>query len=103
MTAKLLVLYGHPEDPNAFDSYYRETHIPLVKAVPDLRSITISAGPVGTPAGPSDVHRVATLTWDSIAELQAALGSPAGGEAAGDLANFASGGATLLVFEEQDV
>jgi hypothetical protein len=26
MTAKLVVLYTHPEDPDAFDRYYTDTH-----------------------------------------------------------------------------
>lgn len=103
MTAKLVVLYGHPSDPEAFDSYYAGTHAAIAKAVPGLRSFTASVGPVGTPAGPADYHRVATLSWDTMADLQAALGSPEGGAAAGDLANFATGGATMLVYEDQDV
>ena len=102
MTAKLLVLYGHPEDPEAFDSYYTTTHVPIAKAVPGLRSYTVSLGPVSTPAGPADYHRVATLTWDSMEDLQAALRPPEGGAAAGDIANFATGGATMLVYDDQD-
>ena len=104
MVAKLVVLYGHPEDPAAFDSYYENTHIPLAKKVPGLRSYSVSTGPVMTPAGPSeDFHLVATLTWDGIEDLQAALGSPAGGTTAADVANFATGGATMLVFDEREV
>jgi len=103
MVAKIVVLYGHPQDAEAFDSYYVNTHAPIAKAVPGLRSFTASVGPVGTPAGPSDYYRVATLSWDTMADLQAALSSAEGGAAAGDLANFATGGATLLVFEDRDV
>ena len=103
MVAKIVVLYGHPQDAEAFDTYYEHTHAPIAKAVPGLRSFTASVGPVGTPAGPSGYHRVATLTWDSMTDLQTALSSAEGGAAAGDLATFATGGATMLVFEEHEV
>lgn len=57
-----------------------------------------------TPDGPAEaVHRVAILTWDTMQELQAGLGSPEGGAAAADVAGFATGGATLLVFDEREL
>lgn len=98
--ATLLVLYKTPKDPAAFDRYYAEKHIPIAKKVPGLKSYRVSKGAVGTPAGPSGVHLVATLTFDSMAALQAGLGSPEGAAAGGDVANFATGGADLLMFED---
>jgi len=44
---------------------------------------------------------VFTGTFDSMAELQQGLSSPEGTAAAADIANFATGGAVLLTFEEQ--
>ena len=38
---KLLVLYGHPKDPAAFDKYYQEVHIPLAKRMQGLKKWTI--------------------------------------------------------------
>ena len=103
MSARLLVLYGTPTDPPAFDAYCTDHHTPLAKVVPGLQSITVSRGPVGTPDGPSPYYRVATLTWGSMEERQQGLVSPQGAAAAGDLQNFATGGATLLVFEDEEV
>src|SRR5215218_3646704 len=34
---KAVVLYGRPEDPDAFERYYAETHTALAKAMPGLR------------------------------------------------------------------
>ena len=96
----LLVLYKTPKDPAAFDRYYAEKHIGLAKKIPGLKSYRISKGGVGTPAGPSGIHLVATLTFDSMAALQAGLGSPEGAAAGGDVANFSTGGADLLMFED---
>jgi len=98
--ATLLVLYKTPNDPAAFDRHYTEIHIPLANKIPGLRSYRVSKGGVGTPAGPSDIHLAATLTFESLAAIQAGLGSPEGAAAAGDLANFAGAGVDLYMFED---
>jgi len=98
--AALLVLYKTPADPAAFDRYYAETHAPLAKKIPGLRNYRISKGAVATPAGASNIHLVATLTFDSLGALQSGLASPEGAAAAGDLPNFASAGVDLYMFEE---
>ena len=98
--ATVLVLYKTPQDPAAFDRYYADTHIALAKKIPGLRSYRLSKGTVATPAGASNIHLVATLTFDSMAALQAGLGSPEGAAAAGDLPNFATGGVDLYMFDD---
>jgi uncharacterized protein (TIGR02118 family) len=35
---KLVVLYPKPDDPEQFKTYYRDTHVPLVKKIPGLKS-----------------------------------------------------------------
>jgi uncharacterized protein (TIGR02118 family) len=100
--AKLIVLYKTPKDTAAFDRYYASTHIALARKIPGLRSYDISQGAVASPAGPSGVHLVATLAFASMADLEKGLASPEGQAAAGDLANFADGGADLLMFEAKD-
>ncbi len=100
--AQLLVLYNTPADPAAFDRYYHQTHIPLARKIPGLRSYLISGGPVQAVAGTAP-HLIATLNFDSMANLSAALGSPEGQAAAADLSNFASGGATLVMHDSKVV
>jgi len=101
--ATLLVLYGAAADAAAFDKYYFETHVPIAKKMKGLRRYTVNAGPVATPAGGAAPQLVARLEWDSMAELGAAMESAEGQAAKGDLPNFASGGATVLVYEERVV
>jgi uncharacterized protein (TIGR02118 family) len=101
--ARLLVLYKTPKNPEAFDRHYQSVHIPLAKKVPGLKRYDISTGGVGTPAGKSDVYLIATLHFDTIDALKTGLGSAEGQAAAGDLANFADGGAELYIFETKDV
>jgi uncharacterized protein (TIGR02118 family) len=102
MAAQLVVLYNTPADAAAFDRYYAETHTPLVKKIPGLRSLTVSNGPVTTRQGPSPYHLIATLAFDSMEAMQAALGSPEGQAAGGDLRNFAQAGATILMYETRE-
>ena len=101
--AKLLVLYKNPKNSEAFDKHYTSVHIPLAKKIPGLKKYDVSTGAVGTPAGPSGIHLVATLYFDSVDALKAGLASPEGKAAAGDLANFADGGAELYVFDTKEV
>jgi len=100
--AELVVIYKTPTDPAAFDKYYVATHIPLAKKLPGLKKYQVSSGAVGGPGG-SAVHLVATLTFDSVPAIEAALGSPEGQAAAGDLPNFATGGADIIFYETKEV
>src|SRR5882724_11650436 len=101
--AQVLVLYNTPADPAAFDSYYFGTHVPIANKIPGLRSNDVSHGPVQSIAGGSAPHLVATLTFDSMADIAAALASPEGQATAADLPNFASGGALILMFDHKTV
>jgi uncharacterized protein (TIGR02118 family) len=96
---KLVVAYGAPSDPAAFDAHYASTHTPLVQRIPSLRRF--EAGKVlGTPDGtPAPYYFIAELSFDDVGVLQAAMGSPEGQAAAADVPTFASGGATLMIAE----
>ena len=100
--AEVMVHYKTPKDAAAFDKYYAETHIPLAKKMPGLRKFQVSRGPVATPAGPSGIHMVTILTFDSMAAIQSAFGSPEGKATAADVAKFASGGADIMFFDTKD-
>jgi uncharacterized protein (TIGR02118 family) len=101
--AQLVVLYKMPKDPAVFDKYYFETHVPLAKKIPGMRKYQISKGPVATPAGPSGNHMIATLTFDSMADIQAAFASAEGQVAAADVPKFATGGVEMHFFETSEV
>jgi uncharacterized protein (TIGR02118 family) len=99
LMAQLLALYHQPSDPAAFDRYYFQTHVPIAKKVPGLKSYIVNHGPVNAIAGNPAPYLIAELSFDTMADLQAALSSAEGQAAAGDLSNFAHAGVTLLVFE----
>ena len=103
MAAHLVVLYGIPADPAAFEAYYRATHIPLAKKMPGLRTYTINKGALAAGDGKPPYFLVATLEFDSLEALGAAASSPEGKAASADVPNFATGGSTLLMYEAESV
>jgi uncharacterized protein (TIGR02118 family) len=98
--AKLFALYNVPEADRAlFDQQYFETHIPLIKKVPGLRSIEVAKNPKNLMGGYSPYYLVATLTFDDMASLKAGLASTEGQEAGNNVMSFASNYITMLSCE----
>jgi uncharacterized protein (TIGR02118 family) len=99
MAAKLTVLYHHPENPQAFESHYAQTHMPLASKIPNMDNIEVGKV-LSTPDGGSPpYYRFAELTFADTATLQASMGTEQGQAAAGDIGNFATGGVTMFVSE----
>lgn len=96
---KLTVLYGHPTDPDAFERYYAATHMPLARTIPHLERI--EAGKViASPGGEEPpYYRIAELWFADMETLQTAMGTEEGKAAGADVANFATGGATMFISE----
>lgn len=103
--AKLMVLYKTPKDPAAFDAYYFNTHVPIAKTLPGLKSYEVNTSPIVGPAGPSDTHLIAILTFEDMAAVGAAFASPEGAAASADVANFAPDPASvsMMMFEDKVV
>ena len=95
--AKLFAIYQQPEDAAAFDKYYYNTHVPLAKSIPGLRSYEVTRGDVMGMAGKHSAYLVAVLEFDSLAAIGAAMASPEGQATAADLANFASSGVDVMM------
>lgn len=98
---KVTVLYGQPKDPAAFDQHYNQTHTPLAMKMPGLKGFTVGRPFTTDPSVQSPYYLVATLYVDSMDAFHATMGSPEGQAAVADLQNFATGGVTILLNEEQ--
>lgn len=94
---KITVLYGHPKSPEAFESYYIGTHIPLAGKMSGLARIEVTRFLPGPDGSAPSWYRMAELYWESVAAMQRTMASPDGLAAVADLANFATGGATVLM------
>ena len=96
MSYQLTVLYHHTDDAAAFDRYYDETHVPLAKTLPGLRSYSVSRPGPGPDGQQPPFHLVAVLTWDSAEAFQDSVGSAEGQKVLADVPNFATAGAEML-------
>jgi uncharacterized protein (TIGR02118 family) len=103
--ARLVVMYSTPKDIAAFDKHYFGAHIPIAKTIPGLRKYEVNDGPIGTPAGPSPYHLIATLYFDDLAAIQNAFASPQGQAAAADVQSMplGEGGVQMLIFDNREV
>jgi uncharacterized protein (TIGR02118 family) len=96
---KTTALYGHPADPTAFERYYAEAHMPLVTKMPRVRRAE-AARVIATPDGSKPpYYRVFEFWFDSLDDMQFAFGSSEGQAIIADVANFATGGLTILISE----
>ena len=62
---RLLILYGHPKDPEAFDKYYEEIHMPLARRMQGLKKWTIGKVLGAPDGGPSDYYYAADIYAES--------------------------------------
>ena len=100
---RLLVLYGTPKDPAAFDKYYHETHIRIAKRMKGLKKWTIGKVQGAPDGNPPPFYYVADLYMESRQEFEQLLASPEGQAAVADVPNYATGGATFLYTEVENV
>jgi uncharacterized protein (TIGR02118 family) len=96
---KLTVLYGHPDDPDAFEEYYADTHMPLVDKIPNLQRYE-AARIVATPDGSEPpYYRIFEGYFEDMEQLQGGMSSEEGQAAVADIENFATGGVTIFISE----
>src|SRR3954454_5438054 len=99
MTVKLTVVYGKPEQADAFDKHYFEVHMPIVARWPGVQRTEvakISGGPMGSPAA---YHLITEIYFADEDALNAALSSDAGKEAGKDFMSIAPPGSFMTVSE----
>ncbi len=90
-------LFGHPEDPDAFEEYYASTHVSLVHKIPNLQRFE-AARIVATPdEGKPPYYRIGELYFADMEQMQAGLSSHEGQAVVADMQNFATGGVTMFI------
>lgn len=96
---KLSVLYGQPKDVAAFEKYYAETHMPLAGKMQGVNKIELSKV-IGAPDGKAPAfYRMADLYFNDADHMKHVLETPEAKATVADLANFATGGVTVLISE----
>ncbi|MDI2030305.1 EthD family reductase [Saccharopolyspora sp. TS4A08] len=91
---KLLVLYPHPTDPEAFKAHYEGTHLPLAAKLPGMLDHRYSFEVHAEPESP--YFALFEADFPDAATMAAALASPEGRAVQADVPNYATGGAVVL-------
>jgi uncharacterized protein (TIGR02118 family) len=94
---KVTVIYGNPKSAEQFESYYKETHLPLaakIKGVSRAEFTKFMPGPDG--AQPA-FYRMAEFYFSNVAQMQQSLSSPEGQAAVADIPKFATGGVNMVI------
>ena len=102
MAIKLTILYGMPTDEAAFETYYLATHVPLVNKMTGLQAFEYGKVVARLDGPDNDVFWTASLRFADGDVMGVALGSPEGVATSADVANFATGGATIYLCEVND-
>jgi len=99
---KIVVIYPHPADEEAFEREWDAAHKPLVEA--KLKGMTrfVSSRVVGSPGGRVMAYRIAEAHFSSLAELNKCLESDGGREVLEHAARISSGGPPIVLLCEEE-
>ena len=73
---KLMVLYGHPPNPEEFEKYYLGVHMPLVAAIKGARRMEAAKCLPQADGSPPAFYRVFEMWFDSPEQMAAVLDKP---------------------------
>jgi uncharacterized protein (TIGR02118 family) len=97
MTVKLVVLYTHPDDADAFDRHYLDVHMPLASKVPGLQRAETGRFVAALDTGGQTYYRSAELYFADQQALESGLGSAEGKATAADYGKIAPPGSRMFV------
>ena len=98
---KFMMVFYQPDDLTKFENSYNDL-LALVERMPSIKRRQV-INVVGSPQGKSPYYRILEVYFDDQASMQAAMLSPAGQEAGGQLMQFGAGSFEMIfaeVFEE---
>jgi uncharacterized protein (TIGR02118 family) len=102
MTVKLVVMYTHPDDADAFEQHYTGTHMRLVDQLPGLQRTETGKVGAAIDGGEKTYHRITELYFADDAALQAAFGCAEGQATAADYQQIAPPGSRMFVVPVDD-
>jgi uncharacterized protein (TIGR02118 family) len=97
MPVKITITFGPPQDPEAFERHYVETHAPLVQALPGLRAYEYGRALTNFDGSEPEAFWVVSLTFDDAEAMHASFASPAGQLTTADMPKFITGSMKSVV------
>jgi uncharacterized protein (TIGR02118 family) len=99
---RIVSLHGHPDDPVAFDDYYRNTHTPLVQRIPGVSKVRFGRVLPMADGTQAPFYVVSDVYFEDDAAFEAAQDSPEMAAALADVPRFATGGVTIMLCDYED-
>ncbi|WP_026566031.1 EthD family reductase [Bacillus sp. UNC41MFS5] len=97
---KMIALYKHPENKEAFDEHYFNVHGPITEKIPGLRKMEVTKI-VGSPmGGEGEYYLMCEMYYDDHEALKQGMRSAEGKASGKDLMGFAGELVTLMIGEE---
>lgn len=98
--AKLIALYKHPDNKEAFDDHYFNVHGPLTAKIPGLREMKVSKMTSSPMGGEGKYYLMCEMIYDDMESLQQGMRSAEGKASGKDLMGFAGDLVTLMIGED---
>ncbi|WP_342541629.1 EthD family reductase [Paenisporosarcina sp. FSL H8-0542] len=98
--AKLIALYKHPENKEAFDDHYFNVHGPLTAKIPGLREMKVTKFTGSPMGGESKYYLMCEMIYDDMESMQQGIRSAEGKASGKDLMGFAGNLVTLMIGED---
>lgn len=95
----LNALYKRPENEDEFQSYYKNTHMPLALKTPGLLKADAEMITSVFMGERDNYYMIARLYFETREDFDTAMSSPENQAAGRDLKNFAKAGVDLFVTE----
>src|ERR1700730_962271 len=98
---KLVVIYPHPKDVDAFEKVYQDEHVPIAVAKLVGKTKMVATKILGSPQGAAPFYRIAEVYFPSMQVLEACAASEGGKEALAHAAKISSSGAPIFLVAEE--
>ena len=100
MPVKLMVIYPRPRDTQAFETVYKDQHVPMAVKKLDGKTKIVATRVLGSPNGRPAFHRIAEIHFPSMQALEACAASQGGKETLANAVAISSGGPPIVLIAE---
>ena len=102
MAVKLIVMYPRPTDVQAFETVYKNEHVPLAVEKLVGKTKIVATRVLGSPSGKPAFHRIAEVHFPSMQALEASAASDGGKQTLANAVSISSGGAPVFLVAEEE-
>ncbi|SRR5713226_6776090 len=102
MPVKLIVMYPRPKDVQAFETVYKNQHVPMAVEKLAGKTKVVATRVLGSPSGAPAFHRIAEIHFPSMEALEACAASEGCKQTLANAVSISSGGAPVFLVAEEE-